>query len=320
MENTATSDGLEGFVDLGSNIFFHQASTSDAVNARHDNNQAPSLIVLCTWLGGASTRRIRKYTTKYQQLFPHACILLIRTILLDITLRSFQRVRTQLAPARDAIRKVLRKTSPAHGNLDNGILLHIFSHGGSNTAIQLAISMLEDGTPLPLKQIVFDCCPGDETFQKAYDAAVASLPAFQPVQIVGRLLLYPAIGTITGLQHFGVMSSVKNLRVQLNDPALFGSHTRRLYLYSAADRMVNFEDVQSHMEAAREQNYQVESILFERAQHCALIMEDSAKYWAAIESFWRCGNLQSVVISRPSSLTDEYESSSHASLRALAKL
>lgn len=147
--------------------------------------------------------------------------------------------------------------------------------------------MQQDGTTLPLKEAILDGCPGDETFQKAYDGAAVSIPAFLPVQMIGRAVLYPAIGALTSLQHLGIISSVKDLRRDLNDSTLLGSQVRRLYLYSAADRVVNFEDVQSHMEAARELNYQVESVLFKNAQHCSLIMEDEAKYWGVIERFWQ---------------------------------
>jgi DNA repair protein RAD57 len=210
--------------------------------------------------------------------------------------------------------------SPSYGNSDDSVLLHIFSHGGCNTALQLLISMQQDGTPLPLKEAILDCCPGDETFQKAYDAAAVSLPAFQPVQVIGRAVLYPAIGAITGLQHFGVVSSVKDLRHQLNDSTLLGSQVRRLYLYSAADRMVNFDDVQSHMEAARELKYQVGSVLFKNAQHCALIVEDDAKYWAAIERFWRGESFSDLEIRSASRLPEERTGTSNTSLLATAKL
>ena len=93
--------------------------------------------------------------------------------------------------------------------------------------------------------------------------------------MIGRLVLYPAIGAITSLQEFGILGLIKALRTQLNNSVIFGSHARRLYLYSAAGQMVNFRDVQWHIAAAREQSYQVEGVAFEHAQHYAPIVEDS---------------------------------------------
>ncbi|KAK0124164.1 hypothetical protein ONS95_009146 [Cadophora gregata] len=286
MERNTPSIGIDGFADLGSNISFYESEYwRDKANTPPPNAfNAPRLIVLCTWLGGATTSRIRKYTARYQQLFPSADILLIRTTLLDITLRSFTQIRARLAPARDVIRRIFGKEHCVRSN--ESVLLHMFSHGGCNTALQLLISLQQERTTLPLKDAILDCCPGDGTFQRAYDAAVISLPAFPPVQMIGRAALYPAIGAITGLQQFGVLSSVTDLRHQLNDSTLLGPEVRRLYLYSATDRMVNFEDVQSHQKMARALQYPVGSVLFQNAQHCALVMEDDAKYWAAIEKFW----------------------------------
>lgn len=56
------------------------------------------------------------------------------------------------------------------------ITTHIFSHGGCNTAIQLALS-LQTATNFQignhLKGIIFDCCPGETSF------AVSSTPSSQ---------------------------------------------------------------------------------------------------------------------------------------------
>ena len=128
MEDKTISDGIDSFVDLRSNISFYKPLTSDTTDSGQDIrliSQSPFLIVLCTWLGGATTRQIRKYTSHYQQLFPNACILLIRTTLLHITLHSFKHIHDRLAPARDATRKLLGKRSLSHGNPDDTILLHV---------------------------------------------------------------------------------------------------------------------------------------------------------------------------------------------------
>jgi hypothetical protein len=288
---------MQAFIELGQNIFLCEPQVSSSTTATHKQGEGlspPSMVILCTWLGGATTKRVHKYTTGYRQLFPNAHILLIRTTIPDITLRSFQQVRMRLAPARDIIRKIIGKTESSDQILDGSILMHIFSHGGCNTAIQLAISMREDSLNLPLGQIVFDCCPGDATFQKAYNAAALSLPSSQPVRLIGWLALYPFIAAITGLQNLGIMSSVKELRAQLNDSAVFGSHARRLYLYSAADQMVGFQDVQSHLNAARARGYRAHGIMFQRSLHCALILEDAERYWTAIKNFWQDNDLSHV--------------------------
>ncbi|KAL2824313.1 hypothetical protein BDW59DRAFT_147793 [Aspergillus cavernicola] len=96
-----------------------------------------SLIILTTWLSGATPRRIEKYTAGYRHHFPNATILLITTTLPDITLRSVDALRESLKPARGVISDFLTHGSEVM-SMPKSILLHVFSHGGSNTATQLA--------------------------------------------------------------------------------------------------------------------------------------------------------------------------------------
>ncbi|MCJ1382182.1 hypothetical protein MMC17_005294 [Xylographa soralifera] len=274
---------------LGQNVFLYEphVDSSNAADGKEEGKDPPPrLIILCTWLGGATAKRIDKYITSYRQLFPNARILLIRTTLVDITWRSFEQIRARLAPARDAIRAILGKAHSIDGP-DGRILLHIFSHGGCNIAIQLALSIREDGVAIPLRRVIFDCCPGDPTFRKTYNAAALSLSRGQPAQSIGRLALYPAIAAITSLQHLGIMASVEHMRAQLNDSAVFGPHARRLYLYSAADQTVAWQDVHSHLNAARARGYWADGVMFHCSPHCALILEDEMRYCAAIQNFWQ---------------------------------
>lgn len=77
-----------------------------------------------------------------------------------------------------------------------------------------------------------------------------SIPHALLSRTIGKALLYPAIILAYTLQYTDIMSSIDNLRLQKNSPALFGSIARRLYLYSRSDRMVRWQDVESHLEDA----------------------------------------------------------------------
>ena len=63
--------------------------------------ESPKLIILTTWLGGSTSARIAVYCRGYQTIYPSTPILLIRTVLADITTKSFAVVQRQLEPARD---------------------------------------------------------------------------------------------------------------------------------------------------------------------------------------------------------------------------
>ncbi|KAA8650168.1 hypothetical protein EYZ11_002113 [Aspergillus tanneri] len=127
---------------IGDNIYLFETPEPTGVTA----TAGPTLITLCTWLGGATPQHIQKYVTGYRALYPNSAILLITTRILEISALPFSVLHTRLTPARDAIRRIV--TQPSIGKEDKesrgSVLLHIFSHGGCNTAIQLAISLRKD--------------------------------------------------------------------------------------------------------------------------------------------------------------------------------
>ncbi|KAL4779124.1 hypothetical protein BJX76DRAFT_101159 [Aspergillus varians] len=280
---------LHPLESAGENVWLYEPTTRDEDPVP---DGSPALIVLCTWLGGATPRRIGKYVGYHRQLFPRSAILLLTTGIIDMALRSFNVIRARLQPAREAIRRIL---GPDAGDLEknpNGVLLHIFSHGGSNIAIQLILSMQDHRHPsgihrLPLQGIIFDSCPGDTTFMRNYQASVYSLPpAPLPIQLVNRALLFPVIGVITGLQAIGITSSISAMQRQLNDTLVISARVPRLYLFSKADSTIRWEEVQAHLDDARVRGYNVAKVVFHKSPHCALIVEDEKRYWGAIQQFW----------------------------------
>ena len=262
-------------------------------NLEEKNPNDPALVILCTWVGGATPRRINKYVSHYHKTYPGSSILLITTDFATTALRPFSWIRASLKPARRAIAAITQEIDNDLPAIDQpgGILLHLFSHGGGNTALQLALSMKEEKDQgswffSNLKGLILDCCPGDDSLERAYAAARTSVPETPFSQLLGDTLLYPTVAVINALQHARLMRAIRDLRHQLNDPSTFGSQPRRLYLYTKEDVMVKWEDVESHMQDARARGYSVEKECFERGSHCGLIMEDAERYWAAVRGFW----------------------------------
>ncbi|KAH7635245.1 hypothetical protein B0T09DRAFT_389468 [Sordaria sp. MPI-SDFR-AT-0083] len=245
---------LSEFQNLGNGILFFDPLLSPSPsplpspqshNHNHNHNHEhpqpqpqpqPQLIILCTWLGGATPRRIAKYTSGYRSLFPTSPILAIQTVIADFTVRSEQAIRKNLGPARDCVRDILsrsssscncsssstsnsalrRKTSPGKGTAETGtggtgILLHIFSNGGCHLAIQLAHLYLSSSlsfTPsqppiaLPVTLQILDSSPGTFSVSQTYGAAAHSVPSHHPwlLQSIERWGLWGAVVIIAGLQ------------------------------------------------------------------------------------------------------------------------
>ncbi|KAF2113888.1 hypothetical protein BDV96DRAFT_578470 [Lophiotrema nucula] len=272
-----------------SNILLYTPQEQDS-NAIITNS--PNVIILCTWLGGSTSSRVAVYCRGYQRLFPSTPILLIRTMLSDATMKSFAIVQKQLEPARDFLVSLFPAISSQKGQIEpsDGALLHVFSHGGCNSALQLSRLLRRSSSenllpfPIPLLGIILDCCPGSSAFSKTYTAATYSVPDRQPINFVGRVLLWPSIATMCTLQALGIMSSVNDLRRELNDFATFGP-VPRLYLHSRGDEVVSVEDVSSHADEIMKWGVKVFRHVWDRAAHCALPVEDSERYWSAIMQF-----------------------------------
>lgn len=251
-----------------------------------NNKASVKVVILATWLGGASANRIAVYCRGYQAAYPEAFILLVRTVLSDITIKTSAAVQAQLQPARDFLLSVFPSVE---SHMGGRALLHAFSHGGCNSALQLSRLLRGNNPdvpfPLPLIGVVLDSCPGSSGFVKAYSGAVHSLPATKVpgFNLLGRACLLPVIGSVSILQAWGILSSVEDLRGELNDPSTFGL-APRLYLHSKGDRLVAAEDVASHA-AEMGTRVNVTREVWEYAEHVALPLEDSERYWKAVRRF-----------------------------------
>jgi hypothetical protein len=245
--------------------------------------EPPTLVILCTWVN-AAPRHIAKYTDGHSALYPSAAQLVLTTSLTDMIVRSESRQQSELAPAIQTIRSIVEE------NRHNArILLHVFSHGGAHKACQLAIRWRADmGGALPITALILDSTPGYGTYRRSLDAMVLSMSPSPVVQAIGIPIAHVClasvwtVGAITGSQNV-----VQRLRAGLNDNSLFSLQTDRLYLYSKADKMVWWQDIEEHATTAEDLGCEVDKVRFEESPHAGHILEDANKYWDAIESTWK---------------------------------
>lgn len=324
---------LHEFQTIGKGVSIYRAKLEE--NNRPDGSlrriteDQPALIIICTWLGGATSKRIQRYTLGYNRLWPSANILLIQTDPMEYAFYGENVLSRKLLPAFGEIRKLVEtnarcnkkssSTSPSLSSSSsssptaNGtaeILLHVFSNGGANIATQLVTSinnissMIGERSPLELRQIVFDSCPGDPDTSAIYRAAAQSLPHAHPLRPLGCAFLYLVVAGIAGLEAVGIRKRLgRTMRAQFNDPVVFDKLASRLYLTSNGDVMMDTRDVQAHRDEALARGLRTDTVVFERAGHCALVLEDEAVYWGAINGCWERSG------SQPATSCEEHDGS-----------
>lgn len=287
---------LEGFKELGTNSSIlppprpRSTKKSSASSAGR-----PPLVIICSWMG-ARTKHISKYTNAYKKRYPGAGILLVQSQPADMLVRSFEHQRRMLAPVRRVLRSALPSTNAGAEDEEkeegsSPVILHVFSHGGCNTAIQLLRSMKDtpNSPPAPIDAFVLDSCPGDASFSRSVKAMAISLPKNRALRAVALVAVYITLAVFYVFVLLGLRKGTQHMRKELIDPKIFAKETKRLYLYSKADEMVDYKAVTRHSEEAEAAGYVVEAELFEKGPHCGHVMEDEERYWAAVKRVWPAG-------------------------------
>jgi Eukaryotic protein of unknown function (DUF829) len=275
-----SSSEFPGFERLSANIWCLDAPNS-AGQTRSTPKNAPDLIILSTWMD-ASARHINKYILGYQTVYPHSKLLVITNTVADVTFRTERTQMTRLEP----VLSIIQTTQAAAPNHKSRVLLHIFSNGGANQACTLAkMHQKHHNTPLPVKAMVLDSCPGTPTFRTAIAAFSVALPPFWPLRVVLLGIIYLLLG-LSMILHQVVPSQnmLMRMRERLNDTAFFPLDAPRVYIYSKSDDMIDWEDVELHAADARKQGWKADLELFDGSKHVGHLVADSNKFWKAVQS------------------------------------
>ncbi|KAK3690273.1 hypothetical protein B0T22DRAFT_376021 [Podospora appendiculata] len=269
-------------------------------------NPAPDLVIITSWTG-AVPKHIAKYTEAYNQLFPDTPILVITTTIADLAIHRTKTKIATLAPAVEflcqdpnIITTPTTHTKP-RPNLPNAkpfytnILIHAFSEGGAHKAVLLA-QALQSATKghhkLPLAALILDSAPGTPRYSSNVAAFHRSLPPNRMVRAVG-MPLGASVLAVTWVLFSIVVGYDNNLisrtRRALNDASLWAvSGVPRTYLFSEADDLIWWEDVEEHGVASAEVTGDGRCLLvkFRGTKHCGHARGNEELYWGAVRRTW----------------------------------
>jgi hypothetical protein len=113
-----------------------------------------------------------------------------------------------------------------------------------------------------------------------------SLPKGLVWQIVGPVAVIGICNILFGSQLLGAEKPENLYRRTLLDEDIVRCK-RICYVFSKADTHVDYADVTSHADVARQQGWDVEEILFEDTPHCNHISKYRAEYVDAMTKTWK---------------------------------
>lgn len=280
MENAvaASSRYGEGFNKLSPTVLYRIPPKTDKPSGQASTTsiEEPSLILFAAWMD-AAPRHIAAYTTRYQRVFPTSSILVVTTASSHFLFQSNARRLRELEPALDIL---------VHE--EGRILLHAFSNGGATAAWLLARTIRQrSGKSLPVSKICFDSAPGTQDYNRSLAAFALALPKNRFLKFLGMLLLRIFLAMWFEYTYIrGTEKFLDILRKGLNDTQLFPNTATRLYIYSIADKLIKWQDVESHAKEAEGHGCKVQMCKYVDSGHVAHLLRDGKRYWSAVVGLW----------------------------------
>jgi hypothetical protein len=288
-QKNADSTALDFMTKMSGLVFFFRPS----IPVRDPS--APELILLATWMD-ARNAHIAKYVIQYQALYPTSSILLIRSSITCYL--SPDSALKDIEPAVHLMQQEL--SSVGNGDTKPRLLVHMFSNGGSCMIYHLyhkytkymAHSKIEklmgdkQCCPLPRHMGVYDSAPGGWGYRSSTSAVLQSIPAgiMRQIALPFVYLLgawwwvkYRVLGVaedtvVWGLTHNGAANKLE---------------TSRVYFYSEADKMIDFHDVETHIDDATAKGFIVtHNIKLRDSDHVAHARRYPELYWGTIREAW----------------------------------
>ncbi|KAL9033788.1 MAG: hypothetical protein Q9214_007343 [Letrouitia sp. 1 TL-2023] len=253
---------------------------------------APELIVLSTWMS-AHPLHISKYILRYRTLYPSAALLLIRSSPSDFIFRRNSTQYRNLAPAVSKILAIGARDPDAPPTLsDPQLIIHTFSNGGNLQTVNLIRSYRQStAQPFPPHIKIFDSCPGKATARGSVRALSSALPVHPLLRLPVRLYIYFLVAVYWVMfVPLRLPEPIETNRAAFNDKELMQGEKGRCYVYSDADMMVDWHDVESHVAEARLKGFAVRAERFEGSGHCAHARVGGGdRYWRIVGEMWEGG-------------------------------
>ncbi|CAI9546265.1 unnamed protein product [Staurois parvus] len=263
-----------GDTDLDYSILFPEPGLSDS---RWDQQREP-VVILLGW-AGCKEKHLAKYSHFYRQ---QGCIVISHTAAWRTV---FFAESFGLRHLREEAKKLLDLLFDYEVEV-NPVLFHVFSNGGF-MLYRYITELLHSDAKMRALQVVgaaFDSAPGNRNVYGSVQALntilrprigrplrYLVLAAFAIMVFVLRIVLYP----MTRFLHENHYDAMKR------DPSLWP----QLYLYSRADRIISYRDVETVVTARRQRRLPTDSVDFQKSEHVSHYRRYPERYSSACVTF-----------------------------------
>ncbi|GFF34670.1 transmembrane protein 53 [Aspergillus udagawae] len=269
---------LASFVKLSSSVYLQ-----DPVEDIGYSGKQPRVIVLAFWMN-ASSRALVKYVVEYRRLAPSAKIVFILSSSNDFMFHASQKAQhARLAPAVEAIQ--------ASGIPEGPVFLHMFSNGGVASTTHFLTAYLEaTGKPLRVSSMIIDSAPGNATISASLKAFSFVLPKIWLLRYLSKFLLFVLLVVGSLVRRLTrTPDAVSRARNAINNHGLLRGASQndgpaRCYIYSDADELVDWRDVEQHSWDAQAKGWVVQREKFLGSPHVCHMRSDPERYWNIVKT------------------------------------
>lgn len=171
-----------------------------------------------------------------------------------------------------------------HTESEPKILVHLFSNGGSLSLADIShVWKKQKEEVLPVKAMILDSAPGSPGLREAWTAMAIGLPKGMFWYPAAAVLAVASLSFWVG-KKLGLSNLVEETRKDLNDGSVIDLGAKRLYVYSEADRLVGWKDVERHASEARERGVEVVLWKAEGSAHVQHMGKPGDENWTR---YWR---------------------------------
>jgi Eukaryotic protein of unknown function (DUF829) len=293
---------IHGFTHISNNVFYYesQATSGGSCGASTLQAEHPTTVMIFGW-ADANPRNLSKYTETYSQLYTSSSIILVTSSSFTALTSSSKDRRQMCLPAARLLLSQHSggqhdKSQSARQPPEEKILLHAFSNGGMLNliaTIEAYQTLTANKAPFPHSLLILDSTPGGHLLStelhRLSRVVAAGLKSTLPLpgflaSALSLLLVVCVVGIPTLL---GFENSASLGRRELNNPELFAIGSDRLYIYSKADELIGWENVERHAVEAEDRGWYVHLKDFQDSPHCQHMRVHPEQYWSVVEKSWK---------------------------------